>query len=257
MKLSILVPAIDPSVWVKLYDLVSKSCTKYPFEMIFTGPAIPNKDIELYKNIKFVRDFGCVSRAVQIASYLAEGELVTYTTEDAEPRVDAYDEMIAFYDNLNDDKAIINVRYTESENFSMRGSDFYPEYWHAVHHDALRQPGVSENWWLATYFMMNTKYYRQLGGIDCGYEHINMNSHDLVFRAQRFGSTVLNSPKTVMDVNYIPRPGTVPILAAFHENDLPRFKEAYSDAYKVTLMPFNIDLENWRNADTFWRRKWN
>ena len=105
--------------------------------------------------------------------------------------------------------------------------------------------------------MINTNYYRQLGGLDCRYEHINMNVHDLGFRAQRNGSVVYYSPKIIMRCVWDPNRNAQnsPIIAAFVYNDRPLFQYDYCSPDVVNVRSICIDYDNWRGNHSVWPRR--
>ena len=74
------------------------------------------------------------------------------------------------------------------------------------------------------------KYFRKLGGFDCRWEHLNMNTHDLAFRAQRDGSKFHFSPNLVLTCDWNPNEGDhIPVQAAYHANDAPLFQQVYRE----------------------------
>jgi hypothetical protein len=93
-----------------------------------------------------------------------------------------------------------------------------------------------------------------MGGLDCSFEHINMNVHDLAFRAQRFGSQIHLSPTLIMNCDFDTgrTPENSAVISAYYNNDGPKFKEMYLAPNK---RPLQIDPESWRNTEVVWSRR--
>ena len=85
------------------------------------------------------------------------------------------------------------------------------------------------------------------------FEHLNMNVHDLTFRAQRSGTEVHLSLIRIMnwDWDLTLSCENSPVTAAFYENDRPLFHQLYQDNSR----PIVIDLKNWRLASPIWERR--
>lgn len=128
----------------------------------------------------------------------------------------------------NPEKNIVYVRYTEREN-GVENED--PRFFNAYFHQDLRQPLVNKDWKIAPVMLINTKWFQELGGLDCiNYEHINMNVISLAFRNQHLGYKILYPSKLILSCE-LQRNRTVlnnPVIGAFFENDLPNFKKEYA-----------------------------
>ncbi|MCX6779053.1 MAG: hypothetical protein NTU97_02385, partial [Candidatus Magasanikbacteria bacterium] len=66
----------------------------------------------------------------------------------------------------------------------------FPQAWYKAHFHANQKhlQGIDENWFMTLLFTINTDYYKFLGGINCEFEAINYNLHDLGYRAFRDGA---------------------------------------------------------------------
>jgi hypothetical protein len=247
MKLSIIVPGIRYMLWDKLYETIFQSCTKYDFEVIFVGPFMDgNSSLWNIMNVKYIRDFGCPSRALQIGSVFAEGEYLTYTSDDCISRKNSLDKVL---DNINSD--IVSLQYSESPNFS--GNQHPLEYYNAWHHRDLQCKNVDKDWKIPIIFLMKTSLYYEYGGLDCRFEHINMNLHDMAFRMQMDNKVVEVSEDCVWDANYVHRQDTDPVIAAFKQNDKPLFDSIWDiDKFDREL---KIDINNWKQASEIWDRR--
>lgn len=239
--LTIICPSIRPQYWIRLYNSVQQSCSD--FELVFVGP-VAETSLLREKKVKYIKDYGSPARCFQIGLELAEGEYVTYTSDDCIARPGAIDKALELCQGMKD---IVTMRYSESPGFS--GPPHCDAYYKAGYHEALRVPGVDPNWDIPIIFLMRTDYCHHLGGIDCRFFHINMNCHDLCFRAQRDGAKCHLSPEVVWDADYIHRGNEDPIINAFLTNDKPLFDKVYSED-----RPIKINLHNWRDAERVWRK---
>jgi hypothetical protein len=141
------------------------------------------------------------------------------------------------------------MRYTEGEHHC--GAEFAPSYWIAGTHPDLHAPGVNRDWKIPIVMLLSQKRYKELGGFDHEYHHLNMNLHDFAFRAQRDGSEVHMSPSQVQNCDWEPNrtPENSPIIAAFYKNDRPLFWKHYAEK---DARPIVIDIENWRKSSPIW-----
>ncbi|MBT7338556.1 MAG: hypothetical protein HN802_02550 [Candidatus Jacksonbacteria bacterium] len=254
--LSIIVPGIQPENWESLYERTKLAVKNHTFEIIFCGPrGLPSYFDDII-NVKFIRDYGTPSRCFQLAGYIAEGTYLTWLTDDGEIEEDSIDlalDLIKEKESID----IVTMRYTESDTEEGRQTEFPLEYYNVSYHPDTNHPGVESHWKIPCVMLLNTNYYRQLGGLDCRYEHMNMNVHDLGFRAQRNGSVVYYSPTVIMRCVWDPHRNAQnsPIIAAFVYNDKPLFQYDYAAPQVAKLKPICIDYDNWRNNHSVWPRR--
>jgi hypothetical protein len=253
MKLSLIVPSINSDKWININEYMKVACKKYLYEIIGVGPKFPDQSLESIKNFKFLRDFGCPSRAFQLATMIAEGEYIAWCSDDSKIIENSIDECIAFFDNNMTENDAMTLRYSEGENYT--GNQHNEElYWIGFTHTDLKQPGVHRDWKIAPLFMIRKSLYYKHGGLDCRFEHINMNTHDLMFAIQKNGGKLYCSPSKVFSVNWSPNNNTSnyqPIFLAYHQNDLPLFKYLYQQEYNRS-----VDFENWRLQPSLWSRRY-
>jgi hypothetical protein len=253
IKVSIIIPSINPDKWLSFYHQMTKSSKNNSFELIFVGP-YTTEQISGLKNIKFVRDFGSPSRCFQIGSLLAEGEYLAWGSDDYLIEEDAIDLTFSLIEkeNIKDDG--VNLLYSEGPNFT--GTQHLDSsYWVAHTHPDLRLPGVKTNWRILGAFMYRTETWYKFGGLDCGFEHVNMNTHDFGFVIQANGGRLINSPCRVYRANWAPwdNNNKSPIQLAWEENDKPRFVKLYSDPeYPLKR---NININNWKDYPSVWGRR--
>lgn len=250
-KVSFICPSINPDKWTSIYESMSLGCKNNNFEFIFVGPQF-NTNIYSIPNAKYIMDFGSPSRCFQIGSLLVEGEFLAWCSDDYIVEENAVDETFEYIKDLDIKDDGINLLYSEGLNFT--GDQHLDKmYWWAHTHPDLRHPGVSTDWWWHGAFMYRVETWYKFGGLDCAFEHVNMNTHDLGFAVQANGGRIINSPRRVFKADCQPRPITTPVLQAFYQNDRPRFAYLYSDkdyAYKR-----KVDINNWKNAPSKWSRR--
>ena len=163
---------------------------------------------------------------------------------------DSIKECIEMHDSLGL-RDIVIARITEGKDYS--GGWFDDSYWKAWTHPDLRLPGVPKDYFITLIAVHRLDYYRYLGGLDCSFEHINMNLHDLAFRAQRDGAAISYSPRQVLncDWSYLWEDHE-PVKLAYHENDRQLFELLYS---KPRPDRIKIDYFNWIHSPAVWKRR--
>jgi len=248
--ISICLPGHRTQFWQRLYDTAAEAVGPYKWEMIIVGPNEPPRELSDKLNFKFFKDYGSPARCAQIATVLAEGELMMHASDDGYFLKDSIKECIEMHDDLSF-KDFVIARLTEGKDHS--GGKFEDSYWKAWTHPDLRLAGVDEDWFIALLSVHKLDYYRQIGGLDCRFEHINMNLHDLSFRAQRDGAKMLYSPNLVIncDWSYLWEDHS-PVQQAYEANDLSLFRELYSEERQNRI---KIDYNNWTKSDLVWKRR--
>ncbi len=251
-KLSICLPGYRTHLWEQFYNTAAQSIGDHTWELIMVGPNDPPPFFEDKKNFKFVKDFGSPARCGQIAVSLAEGELMMWGSDDGFFRPNnAISNCIAKHDTIGYKDAIA-LRYTEGSLNG--GTESNENYFFAHHHSPLRF--VPEDYMILCVGMAKTKYFRELGGWDCRFEQLNLNTHDFSFRLQRDGGKIYKSDLCVSDHTWSPESeSNVPVQSAF-EKDYELFREIYYDKDTAYLKrPIKIDLFNWVNSPKVWERR--
>jgi hypothetical protein len=104
--------------------------------------------------------------------------------------------------------------------------------------------------------MYHLDYFKELGGWDCRFEHLNMCNHDLAFRLQNDGGKLILSPVEVLQCSWVPWNGGdgswIPIKRAFFEVDLPLLTSIYSTNQSNRI---KIDFDNWKSAPCKWEKR--
>jgi len=247
--LSIIIPSIRVQNLEAILFSAEKSVEPFSFEMIIVGPYELPDSIRTRENVKFFKDFGSPSRCVQIGSTLAEGKYMCWMSDDGLFVQQTLAQCLNKFETSMTDKDAITLRYFEGE-----GQGEFPEnYWTAWTHEDQRLSGIAQHFKCAPLGMYNTEYFRDLGGLDCRYEHINMCTHDLAFRLQQNGGTVHLSPSTVARFYWSwNHEDAKPIQRAYHEVDAPLYKEMWSQDQSNRI---KIDYWNWMNAESRWKKR--
>ncbi len=247
---SICMPAHRTHLWDEFYESAAKAVGPYSWEMILVGPNDPSESLSKKPNFKFFKDYGHPARCAQIATTLAEGELMMWGSDDGIWQPNSIRECISLHKE-HDEKDVIIIRYSEGVNFT--GKLPPDDYWKPWTHPDQRLPGIPKEFWCAPVGMYNLNFFRELGGWDCRFEHLNMCCHDLAFRAQRAGGKVRMSPNLVLSCNWNPGVGDhIPVQEAYHANDAPLFAQLYGQNQDDRI---KIDYFNWTKAPAVWSRR--
>ena len=189
LDISFIIPSIRTDNWTKIVESIESNIGENSFEVIFVGPFVNLPDnLSHKKNIKTIRDFGCPSRAFQIASLLVEGNFISWVCDDGFFVDGEINRVILDLKSKTSEKLISNWIYTEGDGYlkndDLRVSD-RNKWYKSNNHGDLWLEGINGDWWVMPLFTIKTSYFRFLGGIDCRFETLNYNLHDLAYRAQR------------------------------------------------------------------------
>ena len=261
--ISVCLSGIRQDKWLELYNSCRNSFSDTSFEFIIASPLQLPNELASLSNVKYIKDFGNPSRALQIANYFAEGEMVMAAYDDG-LFLDNHLELAVKKMKLHrQEKVIMTLIYTEGDlwktNEDPRISE--PENWYRpkYHGDMKHAAGVKEEWITAVWYLMFANDYRDLGGLDCRFEGINLNIHDLCCRAQRGGYKMIFSEfgKPIQRLSHEPNRGfDSPIISAYHHNDKPLFDNIYRSEESCEMRPIKINFDNWRDVESVWSRKW-
>jgi len=251
IDISIIVPGIRNEAWQRTYNSLKESVGNKSFEVIFCGPYAMPGDLYL-DNVKYIRELGSPARALQIASLFVEGKYLTWMPDDCIARQNAIQTTTDILNERNNEKDIVCMRYVEDFTKPGQEQHFHERYWMAWYHEALRLPGISQNWAIPLISFLRTSYFRYLGGLDCRFEQANMNVIDMGFRAQMDGASIIIPPFFAMDAFWEPRDATHPLVAADIENDKPLFNSIYSAPGQREIQ---IPYDNWKESPKIWKRR--
>ena len=293
-KLSIVVPTIRTHLLEDLYRSFCYSCPTHTFEVIFVGPFdIPTKLMKK-SNVKYIKDYGHPTRAAQIGGIEAEGELVCLITDDCFCYSETLADTIDFYDKECLDTDIIGMRFfenpehyqaikskkTEDKNPAKRLSDHPDDYWLAGSSYGGSEI-IKPYWGTACLFMVKTEIFKNYGGWDCQWEHLNHSTHDLLFRMQSQGSRFFLTDYDVFVANWYEGNSVdhAPVNQGQTEHDEKLFRDVWSKPSGATTLTivlgedfclyntgyhpdppqfyrqYKINIDNWRNCPDVWSRR--
>lgn len=249
--LSIICPSIRTQLQFNLFNSILNSIGNYSFELIIVGPQFADSDFFLEKNVRYIRDFGNISRCVQMASTIAESQFITWVSDDCTYLENTLSNCLDLIMTKNRGDGIIIQYY---EGFDPAGQ-FDTSYWRAHTHPDQQLLGIPAHYWACPVGLYNLSYFQQIGGVDCRINHMNMNCHSLAFRVQNAGGTMYLSPDNpTMRVTFDnhTNPDHQILDKSHKENDYPIFHELYNKEYDPTFI--NIPYDNWKNSPTIWER---
>ena len=244
--LGIIVPSIRPHSIRRLYDSVAAATNGLRVKFIVVGNYTP--DFECTHLMSLASPNMCVHQG--IVELADDCEYIKWSTDDAVYFPNALNELIS---DMRGHNSFGVVKYTEEgPPNNITGKD--DVYYTAVTHDDLRRlPGVKPSYRIAPVSVYKREDFMSLGGLDCRYEHINLSTHDLAFRAQEFGISPVISRNVEMhcdsnssDVEHRPLD-----IAHFH-NDYPIFANKYVRSLKEE--DIIIDIFNYTLYPLVWRR---
>ena len=183
--LSVCLPGYRAKNWDAFFMSVERSIAPYNFELIIVGPTEPSENLKQKENVKYFKDFGSPARCLQIASTLAEGKYMTWSSDDGYFLPGSLAQCIQFFEEKMQRNDGMAIKYAEGTNFS--GQCPPDVYFTAWHHDDLKLEGIPKDYNIAPVGMYNLEHFREMGGLDCRWEHANFNCIDLSFRIQNAG----------------------------------------------------------------------
>lgn len=259
-EISIILPAIRKHNWDKLYDSIVLS-TSRKFELIICGPTSLTERLQNAVNVKYVKDFGSPTRASMIAASLAEGKLITWTSDDAVFLNGALDSLIDEFYEMTGERKVLISRYTEGALGVPRAMNFFlsDSYYKINGGIDIGRPCtyskfLPDDWYIFNTAIMYKEYFEKLGGLDCEYEHAAMADTDLAIRAQYDGAVVNLSKTFLYDCIQFQEDHAIIDLANL-ESDIPKIVKKYSNPNWKESIKINIDYNNWKNKDSIWRRR--
>lgn len=255
-NLAVIIPGVRVENWKNIYFQIAKSVGEsYTFQLICVGPNLPPIELQDVVNFIYIRDFGAPSRCFQLGSTVANAEYMCFLSDDGIVESNALGTALDLI-KTKTAKDGLTLLYSEGPHFT-GNQHLQPEYWTTRHHDSLHLPLINLDWKIAPCFMYNLEYYRSLGGLDCRWEHINMNTHDLAFRIQRDGGIIYPSPTRVTRNDWMPWSNDpsrkTPVQKAYEQNDSPLFEKIFRGNQEPDI---KIDYDNWKNSPAFWVRKY-
>lgn len=245
--LGILIPAIRTYRWEPLYESLKIACKDNSFQVVFVSPFDLPSFFDDIENVKLIKEYGSVSRAIQKGMLEVDSNLVFSTVDDCIFMEDSLDCGIEQYKDECGYKDVMNMRYSENGDIQPK------EYYAAWYNDTLRLPGISEDWQVAPQFIMNRNYFIELGGFDCRWEYSNEPQNDLMFRLQKDGGTIKHSDVYACVADWYQGEAgdheTIHMAQILH--DYPILREIYMQKNDR----IHIDYDNWKNTPEVWERR--
>jgi hypothetical protein len=249
-KVAILVPAIRPQNWARLYD----SCHGVDFEMIFVGPN-DNPEVTSKPNVKFIFDMGNPARAMNIALIHSRAEYIHWEADDAHFLEGQPEQALKEAEDVyaTGDKVIVTSKYLEGPSTDGVADSYYRIKNSINCHGLYINP---DNYILNTGFI-HSRLVKDIGGWDGFHFHTMFFSHlDLACRLQNLGYKFVLSSQPVAHCDHMPHitGDHAPIHYAHIEHDEPNFKKMYGNP--EVLERTSIDIHNWRFAAAIWKRRY-
>ena len=258
-ELSIIMPAIHPEKWTRIYNSIVGS-TARPFELIIITPLIVATPpwLAYCPNIKIVKDLGSPVRAHAIGASLAEGKFITWITDDGIIAPLGLETALDQLNKMGDDvKNIVTYKFTENEKV------YTDEYYKINFHQDKEGNGIGsehlpDNYYIFNCCLMHRAYYEELGGIDCSYEGTAMAYTDFAIRAQYDGARVelVSGPPILLCSQF--RKGDdrhTDIEDAQHTHDEPLYAKTYKSSTWRETVKVHLKLDNWKSVPLAWPRK--
>ena len=252
IDLSIVIPALRPNYWKRVYETVKEACRKHSFEIIFISPHNLIGELVGKPEIKHIISYGSPPRCAQVGALNAEGRLLCHTTDDGEYFPDSLDAAIDLWDSMQNEKSLVALRYREGRD--MQGIVLPPNYFTFGIHNDIKDLSIPGHFVASCQPLLSTNYFHYLGGIDCRFEHLAMSMLDLCARVQFDLGPAALSPLEVMNANWMPghEGDHGPVNDACLQNDSPLFR----GIYKHGKQPIQLDYNNWKLAPVVWPRRW-
>lgn len=245
--LGIVVPSIRPESIRRLYDSVAGATKGLRVKFIVVGNYRPDFECTYLNSLASPNH--CVQQC--IVELAGDCEYVKWSTDDAVYFEDALSELVLSLKETSSSFGV--VKYTEDgPPGDPSGKDDI--YYTAVTHDDLRKlPGVKPQYKIAPVSVYKRQHFIALGGLDCQYEHINLSTHDLAFRAQECGLVPIISSRVIMHCDSdSASEDHRPLDVAHFQNDYPIFSGKYQNV--LSAGQIKIDVNNYKSQPSIWRR---
>jgi len=255
-EISILMPAIRPQNWTKVYESILSS-TRRSFELVIVGPHQLPENLLQYKNIKYVRDFGSPVRASAIGSLLCEGTFIYPThADDCFLIQDSLDNNIDILSKYNDEHVVV-CKYSESENLSRENDYQNDDYYKIVNAYPVNPMVIPSHWLIFNSVIWYRTTFDRIGGFDCHFETCPMAHADLAIRSQHVGIKAILSSFPLLKCGHMP--GTSGDHAPIHFTQIlkddPKFRLKYSEPLDDLVSC--IDRLNWKKYPNVWKERFN
>lgn len=245
MDLSIIIPGIRTNNWEELIESIKLSCSLYSYEVIFIGPEYDNV-LDDYKNIKFVKDYGSPNRCQQIGMVLAEGDNVTWGSDDCMYEPKSIDKCLHLLEKDCTDVVITNYNEGGSKAVNNFGLGVcYPSTKH-----------IKDSWMIFNTAFMSRENFNKVGGFDCSFDVTCVGHADFAARCQKFGYNVKLCDIKLLACSHMP--GVTGDHAPVHYAQLTKDIPNYRNKYSKDLFPdIVVAVDNWKLQEEIWNRRFN
>ena len=257
---SVFLAGIRPQNWLALYTSI-KDSTQKTFELIFVGPYNLPDTLKGIPNVKFIQDYGCPTRCYQLGLLASASPYVVFVADDGVLLNNgAIDNAFKILESTPlPHKNIVSFRYYEGPIVPDTGISKL-NYWKFSGHSFYKKFYFSQNYYLVMNALISREYMIEAGGWDCRFKHIGMGCNDLAIRMQRDGANITLGDYFMHVEGSVP--GVVwgggdhkPIYDSHCEEDVPLFKNIYSDSNSVSRIKINVN--NWNESPLVWTRRFN
>ena len=94
MKVSIVLPSINPHTWPSILNQIQTAVGDYDFELVCCGPSPCGELGPDTKNFKYIEDFGCPSRSFQKGVKYSSGDYIAFIPDDCTLDEGAFEEAL-------------------------------------------------------------------------------------------------------------------------------------------------------------------
>ena len=249
---SILVPGIRNERWEHLYNSIQQSCSRYKWELIFSGPNPLPETLKDKDNIKYIQDYGAPTRCRQQCLEKAEGDWVFYAGDDLTFFPNALNSALfrVKTENINE-RTVLLGKYTEGrrDNPEMLSDEYYK----FQYHDATRplQQCVNYEAWIIMAGLVPTKLLKEIGGWDCQFNVCAVACLDLALRLQNYGIHLIIHHEPFFHAEHLPDDAGDhgPIAYSQVNYDMPLLHQIYQ---QQSITRTTISLDNWKNSPEVW-----
>lgn len=183
--------AIRTECWECFYRHTSRS--RVPFEVVFVGPKKP--DFPLPANFRVIWATTKPAQCHEIAMRSASGKYVMLIADDILLNENALESMVEQHESLDDEDAIIGVRYLTLEDVKTGKMEDHTEM-------CRLYPGNRDNLVLPGGAMYRKSLFDAMHGFDRRFIAYFMD-WDLILRARAQGARILFSPHaTMIEIGY-------------------------------------------------------
>ena len=253
-QISLIIPGIRPEMYQGVYDSFLQ-CWHGTFEIIFVCPhkPVPMKTVKRGE-VRFIEDYGCPSRALQLGWLSAKAEWVSFGTDDATYSPDVMNKAWKIlHSNEFNYKTFVTCPYTESDHWSKWM--LTPFYYMAGFHAGVRHWNIPLNTTLYMYGLISKQLMTEIGGFDTKYESMALTYVDLSLRMRFHGCKGIIGKDKICHCVWQNKEQSdhSPVHHACVDHDIPLLRGIYFDRkFKPQV---KIDVNNWQNVAARWPRR--